>query len=166
MPISRRGPAAIIQPAGPAPESRRPVMGHKPAHGVKKMKNSKLMVILTGCVLVLTLSGCHDEHWWNDWEDPWGGHWDLEGQWQVSEVDNDDRVVNSYRIDIEQHNNQVHFLRNHHEINRGGIIGNAIICRVWDEYGFDGIYIDSERYMHSEEPENRRFSEIRFRKIR
>jgi len=130
------------------------------------MRNSKLMIILAGIFLVLALSGCHEDHhhWDTPW-DPWGGHWDLQGEWHVSEVDYDGQVVNGYEITIEQRNNQISFVRGDDVINTGGIIGNAIICRVWEEYGFDAIAIDSETQMHSEEPENRRFSEVRFRKI-
>jgi len=106
--------------------------------------------------LLLGLPACDDD-WFNDW--------DLEGIWEVTEVNFNNVVVYSYQVFINQDGNTMEIVRGSELLSTGFISGDVIYCDDWYGYGISRIYIDSDYRMHSELPDNEYLLRIDFRRI-
>jgi|GEM_PF-4843560 len=95
------------------------------------MNYGKIMTVSIFCMLLLALTGCHDE-WWDDWWEDW----DLEGRWEVSEVAHDGKVIATYSIDIGQHKSRVEFLRDRETLTSGWVSGALINCSLQQKWEF------------------------------
>ena len=90
--------------------------------------------------------------------------WNLQGQWEVSDVRFDGVVIRTYDITIEQAGDSVEFVRSEETISTGVILGDTIFCSDWDGYGISRIFIDSDTSMYSETPQVEYLSRVDFLK--
>ena len=90
--------------------------------------------------------------------------WNLQGQWEVSNVRYDEVVIGTYDITIEQAADSVEFVRSEETISTGVILEDTIFCSDWDGHGISRIFIDSNTSMHSETPQVEYLNRVDFLK--
>lgn len=116
-------------------------------------RQARWLVLLA---LLLGLPACDDD-WYNDW--------DLEGIWEISEIDLYDVPVYTYQVFLNQDGNTVEIVRGSELLTTGFISGDIIYCDDWYGYDISRVYIDSDYRMHSERPDNGELLRIDFRRI-